>query len=911
MRLASLITFAVFWVAFLVFSPVRAQQQNSRITGFFAGVSFERFTELVENETPYRFIFKQEELSRLTVNLQANGDKLEDVLGVLFLKTDFTFTISSTNEVFVFKGGKFVSDFLPNYFQALGEPSMGTTGAQDEFVRNRRYRIGLPGPGVEAWLRGTVKSLENNQPIEGAIVYEKESMRQTITNKAGEFALLVPKGNKTLFIQNIGGYTEQRLLEVQGDAVLELAIGEGVFSLTEVIVRSGALTNVSRPEMGVQSLSVQEMRRLPAVMGEVDIIKGLLTMPGVNTAGEASVGFNVRGGTADQNLILMDQNTLFNPSHLFGFFSAINSDMVQGVELYKSGIPASYGGRLSSVLQVTPKKGRNDKIGGSGGIGPMTSRLSLDGPLGEKTTFILGSRLTYSDWLLDYLSDRIDLGASRAAFADFNGTVEHRISDTDAIRVSGYLSRDSFQFDPDTVYSYSNQNAAISWTHYFNDSLEATFSVGQDAYDFQVEGEDNPLNAYQYRFDIRQQFIKAQFRQEKGDRHLLTYGVHGIQYHLNPGEIVPFGQESGVIADKVAAERALDWSIYFGDEFEINEQWAVSGGLRYNLYTYLGPQKVPIYAAGAPFLKENSIGERSYGKGEPVQTYHGPEFRFSGRYALSSGASLKAGVNSMRQNIHLLSNSSVITPTDTWKLSDSFLRPQRGVQYALGYFKNIKQGAYELSAEGYYRSMHQLLDYRSGASIVLNDRIEQEVLVTRGKAYGVELYVKKTQGKLNGSLAYTYSRSLMKTDPSEQKEQINRSEWYPSNFDQPHNANFVGNYSLSKRINMTLAGKYSTGRPVTLPIAKFEYGGSERVFFSDRNSFRVPDYFRMDLSINLEGNHKVNKLAHASWSFGVYNLLGRNNAYSVYFVPEGGKLRGYQLAIFASAIPFVTYNFRF
>jgi hypothetical protein len=265
----------------------------------------------------------------------------------------------------------------------------------------------------------------------------------------------------------------------------------------------------------------------------------------------------------------------------------------------------------------------------------------------------------------------------------------------------------------------------------------------------------------------------------------------------------------------------------------------------------------------------------------------------------------------MRQNIHLLSNSSVITPTDTWKLSDSFLKPQQGIQYALGYFKNMNQGAFEFSAELYYRSMQNLLDYRSGASIVLNDRIEQEVLVTQGKAYGMELYLKKSTGKLNGSLAYTYSRSLMQTDPTEQKEQINRSEWYPSNFDQPHNANFVGNLELSKRVNVTLAGKYSTGRPVTLPIAKFNYGGSERVYFSDRNSFRVPDYFRMDLSVNLEGNHKVAKLAHASWSFGVYNLFGRDNAYSVYFVPEAGKLRGYQLAIFAEPIPFITYNFRF
>ncbi len=888
-----------------------AQEQEPRITGLFAGITFERFAELVEKDSKYRFIFKKEEVANVTVNLQANGDKLADVLGVLFLKSDFSFSISKDLEVFVFKGTKRTVDFLPNYFQAPSGAALASASMQDEFVRNRRYTIGVPGPGTEARLKGRVTSLENNQPIEGAIVFEKESMQQAVTSKTGEFELLLPKGNQTLFIQNIGGYTEQRLLDIQGDALLELSIGEGVFALNEVVVSSGALNQVARPEMGVQSLSVQEMKRLPAVMGEVDIIKGLLTMPGVNTAGEASVGFNVRGGAADQNLILMDQNTLFNPSHLFGFFSAINSDMVQGVELYKSGIPASLGVRLSSVLQVTPKIGRADKIGGSGGIGPMTSRFSLEGPIGEKTTFILGSRLTYSDWLLDFLSEKIDLGASRAAFSDFNGTVEHELGAKDKIRLSGYYSKDSFQFDPDTVYSYSNQNVALSWTHYFSDALEATFSVGQDGYNFEVQGEDNPLNSYQYRFDIRQQFLKAQFRQEKGDRHVLNYGVHGIRYQLNPGEILPFGAESGVIQDQVAPETAMDWSLYLGDEFEINEQWALSGGLRYNFYTYLGPQTLPIYAEGEPFLKENITGETRFQSGDPVQTYHGPEFRFSARYALSNRSSLKAGVNSMRQNIHLLSNSSVITPTDTWKLSDSFLKPQQGIQYAVGYFKNMNQGAIEFSAELYYRSMQQLLDYRSGASIVLNDRIEQEVLVTQGKAYGMELYLKKTQGKLNGSLAYTYSRSLMQTAPTEQKEQINRSEWYPSNFDQPHNANFVGNYELSKRINVTLAGKYSTGRPVTLPIAKFTYGGSERVFFSDRNSFRVPDYFRMDLSINLEGNHKVAKLAHASWSFGVYNILGRDNAYSVYFVPEGGKLRGYQLAIFAEPIPFITYNFRF
>jgi outer membrane receptor for ferrienterochelin and colicin len=906
MKTARLICLMLLWF----FGAQEAfSQQTDRITGFFPGTTFIRFAELVERQTSYRFYFKESDVKDLTVNLQANQDKLEDVLAVVFEKSDLKFTISRENEVFVSKGERLVLEFPADYF--LRNSAGSNSQAQDEFVRNRRYTLGIPGPGREAKITGTIISLENQKPIEGAIVYEKESQSQTITNQDGKYELNLPKGNQTLLIQNIGGYTEQRLLDIQGDAFLDITLGEGVFSLNEVVVRSGALSNVSRPEMGVQALSVQQMKKLPAVMGEVDIIRGILTMPGVNTAGEASVGFNVRGGAADQNLILFGQNTLFNPSHLFGFFSAVNTDMVQGVELYKAGIPVSYGGRLSSVLQVAPKVGRQDKIGGSGGIGPMTSRLSLDGPLGDKTTFVVGSRLTYSDWLLDYLEDRADLGASRAFFGDFNASSQTQIGEKDKLTASGYYSKDRFQFDPDTVYSYSNLNYAATWTHYFNDQLEADFSAGRDEYEFQVQGEDNPLNSYLYGFSVKQSFLKALFRQEKGERHILTYGFHGIAYTLNPGKIDPFGAESIVIPDEVSQEKGVEASLFFGDEFEVNEQLTFSGGVRLNWFGNFGPQTLPVYAPGEAFLLENITGETNFASGELIQSYFGPEIRLSGRYALNNWSSIKAGINTMRQNIHLLSNSSVITPTDTWKLSDSFLKPQRGIQYALGYFRNLQNNAVEFSGEVYYRTMQNLLDYRSGATLILNDRIEQDVLVTRGKAYGLELYLKKVTGKLNGSIAYTYSRSLLQTDPSERKEQINRAEWYPSNFDQPHNANLVLNYELSRRVNTTLAGKYSTGRPVTLPIAKFEYGGSERVYFSDRNSFRIPDYFRLDFSINLEGNHKVDKVAHGSWSFGVYNILGRDNAYSVYYVPEGGKLAGYQLSIFAEPIPFLSYNFKF
>jgi hypothetical protein len=432
-----------------------------------------------------------------------------------------------------------------------------------------------------------------------------------------------------------------------------------------------------------------------------------------------------------------------------------------------------------------------------------------------------------------------------------------------------------------------------------------------DSYDFGIIGQDNPLNLFDFGFDVNQLFLKADLEYRKNDNHIFKFGAQAIQYDINPGSNKPYGPESIIIEEQLSNENARELSVYFGDEFTISEKFSVSYGGRYMLYQFLGPMTINQYVDGAPITESNVIGEESFGPGETIKTYHGPEFRFSGRYTVGNNSSVKFGFNTMRQNIHLLSNSSSISPTDSWKLSDSFIKPQIGGQGSIGYYRNLAKNTLEFSTEVYYRYMNNLLDYRSGANIVLNENIEQDVLNSDGKAYGVEFLLKKNTGSLRGSLAYTYSRSFMKTSDDPSVEKINNGEYYSSNFDQPHHLVLVANYELSKRINTSFNMNYSTGRPVTLPISKFDYAGSERVYFSDRNAYRIPDYFRIDFSVNLEGNHKVNKLAHASWSFGVYNLLGRSNPYSVYYVPEGGKLRGYQLSIFANPIPFITYNFKF
>ncbi|MCS5491580.1 TonB-dependent receptor [Algoriphagus limi] len=913
------IRFLIFLLLLLGWGvPDLLAQTSQKFSGFFAGISFERFVERIESESDYRFIYSKQDLSGFSVNIQANDSELKDLLETLFSDTEFKFSIAADHRVFITRGEKLTVNFTRDYFEpkALSDGNAAASRGTElgAFAKNMRFEIGRDKEDPSrktAILSGKVTNIDNGEPMLGTVIFEKVDYNKTITDTDGNYKLELPIGRHTIFIQNPGGYQEQRQIELFGDGVLDMEVQESFLSLDEIVVSSGALNNINKLDLGVQSISIADVRKLPAVLGEVDILKGVLTMPGVNTVGEASVGFNVRGGAADQNLILYNQSTIFNPSHVFGFFSAFNPDMVSGVELYKGSVPVNYGGRLSSVLQVEPKFGRSDKIGGSGGIGIMTGRLSLEGPIGEKTTFIIGGRTTYSNWALDLLDDEAALEGSSASFYDLNANIRHEFNEKNQLEITSYLSKDDFAFDLDTTYSYENLNLAATWRHFFNEQLEGKFTVGSDNYQFGIIGADNPLNAYQFQFDVSQLHLRGDFEYRKGENHIYKFGIHGIQYELNPGTNSPYGPESIVIPEDLEDEKAREISVYFGDEWTISEQLSVSFGGRYMFYQLLGPLTVNQYVPDAPITDSNVIGEETFGPGESVQTYHGPEFRVSARFTLDNQSSVKMGFNTMRQNIHLLSNTSAIAPTDSWKLSDRYIRPQNGGQASVGYYRNMALNTLEFSAEVYYRYMNNLLDYRSGASIILNENIEQDVLNTEGKAYGLELLLKKSTGALTGSLAYTYSRSLLRTSDEPSIEKINDGEFYPSNFDQPHHATLVANYELSKRVNVSLNGNYSTGRPVTLPIAKFEYAGSERVYFSDRNAYRILDYFRLDLSVNLEGNHKVRKLAHSSWSVGVYNVLGRSNPYSVYYAPVDGQLRGYQLSIFARPIPFITYNFKF
>ncbi|RYF95864.1 MAG: TonB-dependent receptor, partial [Chitinophagaceae bacterium] len=762
-----------------------------------------------------------------------------------------------------------------------------------------------------ATLAGYIRNSKTGESFTGAMVYTDTPYIAVVTDQFGYYAISLPTGRQTVHVNSLGMKAARRQIMLFSDGKLNIDLEDSVPSLKNVTIYSERKSNIRGLQMGEERLTIKTIKKVPVVFGEADVLKVLLTLPGVTSVGEASNGFNVRGGATDQNLILFSDATIYNPSHLFGFFSAFNPDVVKEFELYKSAIPEKYGGRLSSVLDVSMRDGNSKKISGTGGLGLLTSKLTIEGPLvKDKTSFIVGGRTTYSNWLLRQLP-KSDYSKSRAGFNDLNLRISHTLNDKNSLYLSGYLSNDNFKLNTDTLYEYGNRNINLKWKHIFNNKFHGIFVAGLDNYRYHISSEAVKINAYKLKSNITQGSFRADFNLTPNNKHTVSFGLNSIHYKIRPGSFQPMGGESQVKPDDLQAEQALETAVYIGDQVNITPEFSISAGIRYSLYHYLGPRDVYSYVPGIPRDASTLTDTSSYGRNKIIRTYHAPEYRFMARYLLSNESSLKLSLNSLWQYIHMLSNTTAVSPTDTWKLSDASIKPQQGYQLSLGYYKNFRNNTIETSLEVYYKKIKNYLDYKSGAVLLMNHHIETDVVNTRGKAYGAELSIKKKSGKMTGWLSYTYSRTFLQLDDALAGQTINGGEYYPANFDKPHSVNLVNNYQFSHRFSTSLNVVYSTGRPITLPIAIYYLGGAQRVYYSERNEHRVPDYFRVDFSVTIDGNHKMKKLTHNSWSFGVYNLLARENPYSIYFVQEAGVIKGYQLSVFGTAIPFITYNFRF
>lgn len=898
-------------------------QQDDKVTGDFTNMRFGAFVQRVEQLTGCRFFYNATALDTFAVNVTASGTPLNDLLRQVFANAPYHFLLRGRT-VYVTRQVPLQADLPDDFFRRDAPPANNEpvaverpSGTQKEKIKappeNKLFEIGSRSATArdKVTLAGYIKDIKTGEPIPGASIYIDSLSVGVLTDQFGYYSLTLPTGRYQMQVSSAGMTTARRQLLLHGNGQLNIDLAEYIPSLKEVVVTAARQSNTRSVQMGAAKLNIKSIKQVPVVFGEADVLRAVLTLPGVTTVGEASTGFNVRGGSADQNLIILNDLTIYNPAHLFGFFSAFNPDVVKGVELYKSAIPEKYGGRLSSVLDVTAKEGNSKKLSGNGGIGPLTSKLAIEGPLvKDRSSFIASGRSSYSNWLLGLVPNS-SYKNSRASFYDFGLHVSHTINAKNSIYLNGYLSNDQFKLNNDTLYKYGNRNANVKWKHIFNNKLYGLFTAGFDHYQFNVSSESNKTNAYKLSFGIDQANVRADFNYSHGVNHLFRFGLTSIYYKLSPGSFEPVGSQSQVTPDRLQNEQALESAIYVGDEYTITPELSVSAGLRYSMFNYLGPREQYNYAAGAP-RSVNTITDTSrFGGGALIQTYSNPEVRLAMRYSLSESASIKVGFNTLRQYIHMLSNTNAISPTDVWKLSDAYIKPQSGSQVSAGIYKNFRSNTIETSIEVYYKRMKNFLDYKSGAALILNHHIETDVISSRGRAYGAELFIKKTSGKLNGWMSYSYSRVELQSDDANAGEQVNGGKYYPANHDKPHNANLVGNYRFSHRYSLSLGVNYSTGRPVTLPLAVFNFAGGQRVFYSDRNQFRIPDYFRADISFMIEGNHRTKKLTHNSWSFGVYNVTGRKNAYSVYFVQENGFIKGYQLSVFGTLIPFVTYNFRF
>jgi hypothetical protein len=919
-------TWVFICLASFLFNNELVAQSNLRADIICNACGIKNLEDSVSQKFGYRLYYDVKEFDSFTFTINIKSGNIHQVFDQIFSTTSFKYSFDSINSVFVSQKGMIKTSLPANLFKQQNNllDTIKESVNYDVISKKDKLKIAQENKLVEigkqvgnekgkAVITGYIKDLNNGEAIAGATIYIDSPFISTRSDQYGYYVISLPKGRHILKVTSMGKKEIKLQLGLYEDGKLNIDLADFVENLKEVVVYNKEKSaNVRSMQMGNIKLNIKSIKSVPMVFGEADIMKVILTLPGVTSVGEASAGFNVRGGSTDQNLILFNDATIYNPAHLFGFFSAFNPDIVKNIELYKSAIPEKYSGRLSSVLAVEMKEGNTKKWTGVAGISPLTSKLTLEGPLNNgKTTVIMGARTTYSNWILHSLPNA-SYNRSDASFGDLNLQVKHNIDAKNNLYLTGYMSNDYFNFNNDTAYQYGNTSWNLKWRHVYNNKLNGVMMFGSDRYQYKISSEYVPINGYQLGFDINQLNFRADYNYKLNFQHDLNFGVTSIKYLLHPGTFTPLGTASLVAPNILKSEKALESAIYLGDSYSINANLSINAGVHYTIFNYLGAHDVYTYLPNMPRSLMNIFDTLAYSAGKVINTYSAPEYRISLRYVLPNNSSIKLSYNTTRQYIHMLSNTTAISPTDIWKLSDPNIRPQKGAQFAVGYYKNLVGNTIETSVEVYYKKIENYIDYKSGARLLLNEHIETDVINSNGKAYGLEFLVKKNAGKLNGWLSYTYSRTFLQTDnDTKQGESINNGSYYPASFDKPHNINVIANYQFSHRVSISANMVYSSGRPITLPLAQFNVGGASSLFYSQRNQYRIPDYFRTDISLNLEGNHKVKQKLHNAWSFGIYNLTARQNAYSVYFINTNGRVQGNQLSLFGTMIPFITYNIKF
>jgi hypothetical protein len=905
----------IFFIIFLVITIGKISgQKDVMIDWNYSGLSFTEFASQAEIRDSVSFFYMDEWVSGLKLGSFAEPLPMSVLLQNTFAGRSLYYYTDNSGNIIITKNFaiKVVdvdqaagTTFIPSTVYTEQDNQKGT-GSSVVDIGNPADR-NKPG---NATLSGYITSRDTKEPVAGVTIFNQKLSSGTISNQYGFYSLQMPRGSYQIQYTFIGMKERTMNINLYGSGELNVDMNSTLIPLKETIVSADRNMVLKRYEVGAEKINITSFKLMPTSMGESDIIKSFLLIPGVQTVGEGSAGFNVRGGSSDQNLVMMDGAPLYNTSHFFGFFSAVNSDIIKDVTLYKGGIPSRYGGRISSILDISSREGSRKEFKGSAGISPITTHLSAEGPIKKDTSsYLIAARTTYSNWIFK-LIDNPALQRSRASFYDVNARFAFDIDHNNKIDISSYLSHDSFRFNSDTIYGYDNAIVAARWRHFFSSRVFSVVSLNNSNYRYNIRGENGTPNAFVLSHRINSTGLKADFNYFMG-RNEMNFGADMTLYGIIPGSYQPAGDSSIVMSKSLPRERALESSIYIDDKFVLNEYVSVNAGIRLSSFLAFGPQSVLQYDPGFTRSKTSITDTINYKAGQVAKAYGGPELRFSVNFKISNSNSIKLNYNRTMQYLHLLTNSVSISPTDTWKLCDNYLKPQTGDQYAFGFYQMMYGKRIEASAEVYYKTIRNMVDYKGGTSLIMNDNIEQDLVGVTGKAYGLELMFRKSEGRVRWSVGYTYARIFLKSTGIFDDEIINKGKWFPANYDKPNDLAVTFNYLFSRRFSFSANYTLSTGRPVTYPVSSYYLNDIYIIYYSERNAYRIPDYSRLDLSFRVSGNLKSHKLANPNWTFSVYNLLGRQNVYSEYFNNVNNQVIGYKLSVFGRAIPSVTLSFDF
>ena len=874
-----------------------------KITETFQDKPLKDFLTVLQNKYGLYVFYNDAWVEPFTLTKRFDNTPLLQALNNVFFEHELTYSVFHENAVAVFKRNMDTRSKFDSQAQVLvvGNP-----------INVGRYK--------KATINGTVIDGKTGETLVGAVVYNSRLGRGATTNSLGKFQIEMPTGEHTLQISYVGfesSSMEIRLIE-SGDANFELF--EESLSIGEVTVL-GQEADLPRAQMSMVQMSSKEIKQLPALLGEVDVLKGLTMLAGIQTVSELSSGFNVRGGNTDQNLILINGSPVFNSSHMFGFLSLINPDVVKDVRIFKGGMPVKYGERVSSVVEVDFKEGNNEILQVSGGLGVINSRLTLDGPLtkNKKLSVVTGGRSSYTNWLLKKVPN-LDLARGVTQFYDFSGKITYKFNQHNKVGIMAYVSNDEFSTSSQSVTEYGSKLANIKVDSRYSEKLYGDVEISHSEYDYALTDYANNTPAKAYILSNLLKYTSGSYhvKWHPDPRHNPEAGIKVVQNQISPGEIKPYESFTIIVPQKLDNEKTLEWTAYLGDEFELLPQVSMVFGLRYSGFKNIGSQLVYIYDENKPRIPENVVDSVRFANNQSSANYGGFEPRFSLNYDWNINTSLKLSYQRIHQYIFQLSNNAVISPAETWKAADYHLKPLISDQYAVGVENNSWFSEMDFAAELYFKRLQNLVEYKNGAQLIMNRNIETALIPTQGYSYGIEFSAKKNAGRLTGYASYVFSRTMRKNTSKFEEENFWNGEFYPSVYDKPHDFSITSTYNLSRRWRVSGNFVFISGRPVTLPEIKYNFAGEHLIYYSERNKYRMPPYNRLDLSITFDENLRKKRMWKGSWTFSVYNVYGRNNPYSIYYKKSNPGMQNdyrlyslYKLSVIGIPIPSLTYNFRF